>query len=94
MKKFKFLAIFIIITIFAGIMPVVNAEEYIERIIDTNPVTDGSFGGSGLKGFEGTSSIYDSEDDSATAKFVPFIFTVPSFEITKVTCYLVFLRNY
>ena len=82
MKKFKFLAIFIIITIFAGIMPVVNAEEYIERIIDTNPVTDGSFGGSGLKGFEGTSSIYDSEDDSATAKFVPFIFNGGKYRIS------------
>lgn len=82
MKRIKFAALFIVLTIFASLIPVASASASLSKIIVTDFTTTGNFGASGLKGYENTASMYDSNDDSATATFTPFLLNGGKYRIS------------
>ena len=73
MKRIKITALFIVLTIFVNLVSLVSAAEPLNEILVTDYIASGSFGGSGLMGYRNTPSVYDSNDDGATATFAPFL---------------------
>lgn len=83
MKKVRFMAIMLIAAIFSGVMPTFAAglSEVLITVDSGQFTTTGAFGGSSLKGYNGSSSMYDANADNAEAIFKPMLLNGGKYKI-------------
>lgn len=83
MKKIRFAAVMLAVTIFSGIMPTFakGLDEVVVAVDSGQFSSTGSFGGSSLKGYNGTETMYDGNDDGAQAIFKPILLNGGKYKI-------------
>ena len=83
MKKVRFMAIMLIAAIFSGVMPTFAAglSEVLITVDSGQFTTTGTFAGSSLKGYNGSSSMYDANADNAEAIFKPMLLNGGKYKI-------------